>query len=183
MPHDIETERTTTAHAQTNLVAGRPEDGAFTGDFVFAVGAGGPLPPLSAVNAFSAEGFLEGTGVMGFGGHFAGVGVSGKGGPGGKGVEATGGAAEGGKSGTGVEATGGLSDRAKGPVTPTDPGNNRNPNAPGVVATSGPSGPSQPIGSSHPITLADTGNVGVFGQGIVPAAVELGKEALPTLSR
>ena len=54
-----------------------------------------------------------------------------------------------------VEAVGGLSDRVRGPE-PT--GNNRNPNAPGVVATSG--------GSSQSTTLADTGgNVGVFGQG------------------
>jgi hypothetical protein len=182
MPHDIETERTTTAQAQTNLVANRPDDGDFTGQFVFAVGVDEVNnSPHSALTAFSAEGFKEGTGVMGFGGGTAGVGVSGKGGiggtgvsgkggPGGKGVEATGGDAREGKPGYGVEAVGGLSDRTKGPVTPLDPGNNRNPNAPGVVATSGSivatsGGSFGPFGSSQPITLADTGNVGVFGQG------------------
>jgi hypothetical protein len=53
-----------------------------------------------------------------------------------------------------VEATGGLSDRSKGPNAAPD---NRNPNAPGIVATSGD--------ASQSTTLAETGNVGVFGQG------------------
>jgi len=63
-----------------------------------------------------------------------------------------------------VQAAGGLSDRTRGPE-PT--GDNRGPNAPGVVATGGP----QPtpgdveVGSSQPIPLAQIGNVGVFGQG------------------
>jgi len=166
MPDDIEMERTNTAHAQTNLVAKSSDDGGYTGHFVFAVGVDGGNNPLLALDAFSAEGSMQGTGVMGFGGPSAGTGisgkggnagtgVSGKGGHGGKGVEATGGDAQGGDPGSGVEAVGGLSDRVRGPE-PT--GNNRNPNAPGVVATSG--------GSSQSTTLADTGgNVGVFGQG------------------
>jgi len=110
-------------------------------------------------------GRVSGVGVSGQGGN-GGTGVSGKAGAGGKGVEATGGGAMGGDPGSGVEAVGGLSDRARGP-DPT--GDNRGPNAPGIVATSGP----QPtpgvvatsVGSSQPTPLAQTGIVGVFGQG------------------
>ena len=170
---DIQMEHLNEAQQQTTLVA---RDRGYVGDFVFAVGVDGTDAPVTAVNGFSAEGWREGAGVMGFGGG-SGVGVSGRGGgngtgvvgkggiDGGKGVQASGGDARTkGGPGTGVEATGGLSDRDKGPVTSADPGNNSNPNAPGVVATSGPPGVVT-IGSSQPITLADTGNVGVFGQG------------------
>ena len=177
MADDIEMESFNQAKAQTDLVATTDDDGGYTGEFVFAVGVDTVKHPPSKLNAFSAEGFREGTGVMGFGGRVSGVGVSGQGGnggtgvsgkagAGGKGVEATGGGAMGGDPGSGVEAVGGLSDRARGP-DPT--GDNRGPNAPGIVATSGP----QPtpgvvatsVGSSQPTPLAQTGNVGVFGQG------------------
>jgi hypothetical protein len=145
MPSDIEMERTNVAQAQTNLVA----DGNFHGQFVFAVGVGAPPAgdlQSSFLNGFSAQGYSGGTGVTGFGGG-GGTGVSGKGGAGGKGVDA----------GAGVIAVGGLSDRFRGPDSAG--GDNRNPNAPGVVGISGGEERSQST------TLAETANVGVFGQG------------------
>jgi hypothetical protein len=163
MADDIEMEHFNAAQQQTTLAA---RDRGYVGDFVFAVGVDGSNPPATAVSGFSAVGWREGAGVMGLGG-VSGVGVSGQGGGngtgvvgkggdhGGKGVQASGGEAlPKGEPGTGVEATGGLSDRSKGPDDAPD---NRNPNAPGIVATSG--------GSSQSTTLAETGNVGVFGQG------------------
>jgi len=117
MADDIEMESFNQAKAQTDLVATTDDDGGYTGEFVFAVGVDTVKHPPSKLNAFSAEGFREGTGVMGFGGRVSGVGVSGQGGnggtgvsgkagAGGKGVEATGGGAMGGDPGSGVEAVG-----------------------------------------------------------------------------
>lgn len=161
MPNDIEMERTNTAQAQTNLVA----EGHFSDQFVFAVGVTPGV--FLSVNGFSAQGYNGGTGVTGFGGDLAvvgtlgreGVGVSGQGGKGGTGVSGKGGA--GGKGvdpGVGVKAVGGLSDRTRG--SDAVGGDNRSPNAPGVVAISGGS---ELLGQST--TLAETANVGVFGQG------------------
>jgi hypothetical protein len=163
--NDIQMEHLNLAQQQTNLVA-QSQDRSYSGDFVFAVGVDKSMHPLTAVNGFSAEGWREGAGVKGFGGKISGVGVSGegggdgtgvsgKGGQGGKGVEATGGEAMPmGVAGSGVEAVGGVSDRTRGPDAAPD---SRDPNAPGVVARSAV--------SDQKITLAETGNVGVFGQG------------------
>jgi len=144
MPSDIEMERTNTAQAQTNLVATAPES-SFDGQFVFAVGVGALRNQF--LNGFSAQGYSGGTGVTGFGGG-GGTGVSGKGGARGKGVDA----------GAGVIGVGGLSDRFRGPDSAG--GDNRNPNAPGVVGISG-----DPESNGQSTTLAETANVGVFGQG------------------
>src|SRR5262245_4221363 len=179
---DIQAGRTNRAQSTTFLVGEIPEahDVGFNGTAVLNVQSD-PFDnhPLTALNGISGHGFKEGTGVigrggdvsgtgvMGVGGGISGVGVSGNGGAEDTGVTASGGAADAsGQPGIGVEAVGGLSDRTRGP-DPT--GDNRGPNAPGVVATSGP----QPtpgvvptsVGSSQPTPLAQTGNVGVFGQG------------------
>jgi hypothetical protein len=111
--------------------------------------------PLALLNGIKGQGFLNGLGIHGIGGTpggsvtTGGTGVRGSAGNGGIGVEAFGG--EGTPTtepGSGVEANGGTGH-------PT--GANRKPNGPGVVAIAG--------GSSQATTLAETGNVGVFGQG------------------
>lgn len=163
---DIEAGRITTAESTTHLVGATPseQDVNFNGTVILQVGPQlGDLHPTDTLNGIlgigsnppTPAGIPGGVGVIGNGGTNGGTGVQGDGGGGGTGVVANGG--NGGQvgfgidpAGTGVLARGGKVDHAFAFST------NRAPHGPGVVASAGD--------SAVPIS-AESGNVGVFGQG------------------
>jgi len=141
---DIEAGRMTAAQSTTVIAGQIPTDGGagFNGSFVLHVGADeNEFSPLSALSGILGAGFKGGAGVTGQGGAAGGTGVIARGAEGS--VDTN--------PGVGLEATGGRSTGSK--PTETD----RSPAAPGVIGTA--------FASSQPLSVTETGNVGVFGQG------------------
>lgn len=163
---EIESGRTTTGESTTVLLGAIPseQDVNFNGTVILAVGPQeGDLHPTDTLNGIigigsnpaTPPGIPGGIGIIGEGGSNMGTGVLGNGGGGGTGVEANGG--KGGQvvfgidpAGIGLLARGGAVDNTFAIST------NRAPHGPGVVASAG---------ASKVPKLAETGNVGVFGQG------------------
>lgn len=178
---DIRAGRATSAESTTFLTGAIPSelDVDFNGDFFMEVGPlGGALSPRhehsgirgSGSNAQPPTGTVGGTGVQGIGGA-GGTGVQGTGGAGGTGVDATGGDGLTGNGGAGLTVSGGEGRQSGGgsifrpgegivargggfSVSEPTSGSSRTPNGPGLVAAAGQS-----------TTPAQTGNVGIFGQG------------------